>query len=669
MKRIICAVSGLGLITAGMAHGQVMTALPAEIEVVVTGHEAETPDRVTYDITQDPEAHSGIIADILRKLPSVTLSPNGAVALRGGAVTILVDGKAPPEGNAVIRNLPSGTVERIEIMATPSSQFAPAGTGGIINLITRRHRHMKRSGEVTAQVTTLGQGNASFSSTLETDRWTVNSQFYADHFIDRSVLYLHQEALNENADGYDITDREDHARAVSASVNGRLSAAWKLSDRAGLTFKGEAGRYDSVSRGITYYRGFDDFDERSDIRTNSRHSDVQVLYDYTGEARGEYLSLTAEHLQNRSRTASAYDQVGGYPYDTLYRSEGATDRAQGDYERRFGSARLTFGASLDRTGLDLQSGSESAELAIGLADYFDGFSASRTLSALYATWQMPVGPWTVLSGLRAEREQLQLEDTGKSDVLAWYPSFHAGRDLTDKARLKIDYSRRVLRPDLGEYDPVIRYFGAFKAFSGNPDLEPQTTDSYEIGYAYDEKDFGTDATLYYRETRGSFTGYAELTDNGLLLTSRINSGRSRSSGLELTWRGSLSKRLSYSANGNLSYTEFPFADGGTHSRFGWSGNVLLEYDADNGDQYQLNATGYGRALTLQGYSRGVCRLDASYQHPLDDKLSLAVSATDIFNTSRFSTIVDTRALKTVSTGRPNLRTLKIALTYRFGSGT
>lgn len=667
MKTIIYAISGLGLIAAGMAHGQVMTALPAEIEVVVTGHEAEALDRQTYEITQDPEAHSGVIADILRKLPSVTLSPNGAVTLRGGAVTILVDGKAPPEGNAVIRSLPSETVERIEIMATPSSQFAPAGTGGIINLITRRHSHMKRSGEVTAQVNTMGQGNVSLSSTLETDRWTVKSQFYADHFLDRSVLYLHQEAVNENADAYDITDREDHARAVSAAVNSRLSAAWKLSDRAGLTFKGEAGRYDSVSRGITYYRGFDDFDERSDIRSTHRHSDVQVLYDYTGEAPGEYLSLTAEHLQNRSRTASAYDQVGGYPYDTLFYSEGATDRAQGDYERRFGTGRLTFGASLDRVGLNLQSGSESVKLAIGLADYFDGFSASRTLTALYATWQMPVGRWTVLSGLRAEREQLRLVDTGKSDVLAWYPSFHAGRDLTDRARLKIDYSRRVLRPDLGEYDPGIRYFGAFKAFSGNPELKPQTTDSYEIGYAYDEKDFGADATLYYRETRGSFTGYAELTDNGLLLTSRINSGRSRSGGLELTWRGPLSKRLSYSANGNLSYTEFPYADGGTRSRFGWSGNVLLEYSAGNGDQYQLNATGYGRALTLQGYSRGVCRLDASYQHPLDDKLSLVVSATDIFNTSRFSTVVDTRALKTISSGQPNLRALKIALTYRFGA--
>lgn len=668
MKRIICAVSGLGLMAAGMAHGQVMTALPAEIEVVVTGHEAETPDRQTYDITQDPEAHSGVIADILRKLPSVTFSPNGTVALRGAAVTILVDGKAPPEGNAVIRSLASGMVDRIEIMATPSSQFAPAGTGGIINLITRRHRPMKRSGEVTAQANTLGQGNASLSSRLETDRWTVNSQFYADHFLDRSVLYLHQAALNENEDGYDITDREDHARAVSATLNGRLSAAWKLSDRADLTFKGEAGRYDSVSHGITYYRGFDDFDERSDIRSANRHNDVQVIYDYAGESHGEYLSLTAEHLQNRSRTASVYDQVGGYPYDTLFASNSVTDRAQGDFERRFGQGRLTFGASFDRTGLNLQSGSESAELAIGLADYFDGFSASRTLTAVYATWQMPVGPWTVLSGLRAEWEKLQLVDTVKSDALAWYPSFHAGRDLTDRARLKIDYSRRVLRPDLGEYDPAIRYFGAFKAFSGNPDLKPQTTESYEIGYAYDEKDFGADATLYYRETRGSFTGYAELTDNGLLLTSRINSGRSRSGGLELTWRGPLSKRLSYSANGNLSYTEFPFADGGTRRQFGWSGNVLLEYNTDNGDQYQLNATGYGRTLTLQGYTRGVCRLDASYQHPLNDRLSLVVSATDIFNTSRFSTIVDTRALKTVSTGRPNLRTLKIALTYRFGRG-
>ncbi len=657
-------VSFTSLALAGSA-----VAFDGPTEVVVTGQkggEGERSDRQSYDITHDPEAQSGVIADILRKLPSVNVSPDNQISLRGAVVTLLIDGKAPSEGNAAIRTLPSNGVERIEIMATPSAQFTPAGTGGIINIITRRRHSLKLSGDINGQMNTLGQGNTSLSATLEAGRWTLNGQAFADHLLDRSVLYLHQAALNETGDGYDITDREDHAQASADTTSARLSAAYKLSERADLTLKGEYGRYDSVSNGITYYRGFDDFDERSIIRSGNRHSDMQLLYDYVGESNGEYLSLIAEHTDYSNRTASAYEQVDGYPYDTLFQSEGATDRAQGDFERRFGRNRLTLGASLDRTSIYLQSGSESAELAIGLADYFGGFTASRTLSSAYATWQMPIGRWTVLSGLRAELDQLRLVDTGKSDAVAWYPSLHASRDLTDKARVKIDYSRRVLRPDLSEYDPAVRYFGAFKALSGNPDLTPQTTDSYEIGYAYDNKDFGADATLYYRDTRGSFTAYAELTDTGLLLTSRINSGRSQSSGIELNWHGPLSKRLSYSVSSNLFYTEFPFADGGTRKRFGWSGNALLEYDADNGDQYQINATGYGKALTLQGYSRGFTRFDASWQHPLNDRLSFVVSATDIFNTSRFSTVVDTLALKTDSSGRPNLRAVKIALAWRYG---
>jgi len=350
----------------------------------------------------------------------------------------------------------------------------------------------------------------------------------------------------------------------------------------------------------------------------------------------------------------------------VFGTTGTTERLQGDYERRFGPNRLTMGASLERTGNHLQSGFDSARAFFGLADYSDGFAATRMLSAVYATWQMPFGRWTVLPGLRAETERLRLGDTEKSDASNWYPTFHASRDLSDRARVKVDFSRRVLRPDLSEYDPAVRYYGALKALVGNPDIAPQTTDSYELSYGYDDKDFGADVTLYYSDTRGSFTAYAQLTDTGLLQTSRINSGRSQSHGMELTWHGPLSQRLSYSVSSNLFHSVFPFADGGTRSVLSWSGNVLLEYDADNGDQFQLNATGYGKALTLQGYTCGFSRLDASWQRPLNGKLSLVVTVTDIFNTARFSTVVDTLALKTVSSGRPNLRAVRLALTWRFG---
>jgi outer membrane receptor protein involved in Fe transport len=660
---MIAFLAALATSLAAGASAQV----PAN-EIVVTGQSPESIekiDRQTYDVTADPEARSGIIADLLRKLPSVVISADGQVSLRGAGVTILIDGKVPPAGNAAIRSLSSATVERIEIMTHPSAQYTPDGTGGIINIVTRKRHALKLSGDFSSQVNSRGQGNVSLSGKMDIGRWTLGSQVFIDHYQDHNILYFHQEAYGL-AEGFEISDRKEHSRSQADNATGGMSAAYALSAAATLTFKGEYGKYDALTTGVSVYSGIDNFAELSRVKAGNRHSDFQGMYEYVGNSNGEYLSVTAERSQYANRSISDYDQESGDIYGTWFDNRGTTNRVQGDYERRFGRNRLSAGVSVERTTSRVTSVQDSGALLLGLADYDHLFAGAQTLATAYATWQMPMGKWIVQPGLRAERLELELTDEGRSADFDWYPSLHVSRDLTDQARLKLNYSKRIFRPVLSDYDPSIRYYGGRNAFSGNPDLEPQTTDSYEAVYSHADKDSGLDATLYHRETRGDFSPYSEVTPAGLLLLTTVNAGHSRSSGVELTLRGPLTKHLSYSFDADLFYAQVPFIDGDSREQIGWSGNSLLAYDADNGDRFQLNATGFSKTLTWQGHANGFYRLDASYRHDLTDKLSVVASVTDLLNSSRFMTVVDTMALKTISSGRPNLRAVKIALTYSLG---
>lgn len=665
MTKTISASTGGLILAVWLASPATAQTVP---EVTVTGQAPEVIDKIdrrTYDLSEDAEARSGIIIDLLRKLPSVTISADGQVNLRGAGVTILIDGKVPPERNTAIRSLASVTVERIEIMTHPSAQYTPDGTGGIINIITRRHHALKLSGDFSSQVNSRWQGNLSLSGKVDTGRWTLGSQVFIDHYQDRNSLHFHQESYDP-ADGFEVSDREDRTRSKAENATGGLSAAYSLSDAATLTFKGEYGKYDSLTTGVSVYSGIDNFDELSWVKTGNRHSDFQALYEFVGASNGEYLSLTAERSEYVNRSVSDYDQGDGDIYGDWFDNRGATDRGQADYERRFGRNRLSAGFSIEHTNSRVASVLDSGALAIGLADSDNLFIGTQTVAAAYATWQMPLGKWIVQPGLRAEQLDLDLNTDGNSDDLDWYPSLHISRELTDRARLKLNYSKRVFRPALSDYDPSIRYYGGRNAFSGNPDLEPQTTDSYEAAYGYANKDFGLDATLYHRETRGGFSPYSEVTPAGLLLLTTINAGHSRSSGVELTLRGPLTKHLSYSFDADVFHARVPFIDGSSHDQIGWSGNGLLAYDADNGDRFQINATGFSKTLTWQGHTDGFYRLDASYRHDLTGKLSVVASVTDLLNSSRFTTVIDTMALKTISSGRPNLRAVKVALTYSLG---
>ncbi|MDV6329214.1 TonB-dependent receptor [Asticcacaulis sp. 201] len=644
-------------------------------EVVVVGKKPdaiEKIDRLSYDIESDPDAQTGVILDILRKLPSVTVSSDGKVQLRGANVTILIDGKVPADGNAVVKVLASADVERIEVITNPSAQFAPDGTGGIINIVTRKRRKVHLSGDLNLQANTLGQAGLSLSTTINSGPWSAGGQLRLDHGRNRTRLFERQAALNPDG-GYDVLDREDHLHTASDEATGGLSLEYRLSPRSSLSFKGNYGNYDAMTKGWSHYSGIADYDETSLVTSGSHNGDVLAQYDYRGDANNETLSLSFDHSDYANLTRSTYDRGDGDLYGTISDIGGNSDRVQGDYERRFGRRLLTAGLSIDRTfNRDVSRlDSRGTDLDLAVSDYDYAFSGTRTISAIYATWQTPWGRWTLLPGMRLEAAHLNLVgDVGVSD-LTLYPSLHISRYLNDTDRVKFSFSRRVSRPSIGEYNPNIQYWGNNLGVTGNLALKPQFTNAYEAAYDRNIGDFGMGATLYFRDTRGSFSPYSLVTADGLLLSTSINSGRSRSGGTELTLHGKVSKRVKYAINANLYYTQAPYIDGYVQKmrgRFSGSGNGLLEYNAPNGDQFQINLTGFGRRLTYQGQTSGAWRADMTYRRPLTDKVAVVVSMTDLFNSFHFRSVVDTALLKTESEGEANMRAIKIALSYRFGDG-
>src|SRR4051794_17825489 len=103
-------------------------------------------DRRSYTLGKDLQATTGSIADALRNLPSVDVDVQGNLSLRGDPnVTILVDGKPSPmfdgKGRAdALQQLPADQIERVEVITNPSAALNPEGSGGVINLITKKSR-------------------------------------------------------------------------------------------------------------------------------------------------------------------------------------------------------------------------------------------------------------------------------------------------------------------------------------------------------------------------------------------------------------------------------------------------------------------------------------------------------------------------------------------------
>ena len=188
--------------TAGSSLGQ--AAAPAVEDVNgdhATGLARTSRPRSTPRATRsgkDLLATTGSIADALRSLPSVEVDLQGNLSLRGDpSVTILVDGKPAPAfegaGRAdALQQLPADQIERVEVMTNPSAALNPEGSGGVINLITKKSRGGGLTGSAYSTVSTAGLKRAGVnfgynSSTLAvTASLSGNYQPNKGHTTDRA---------------------------------------------------------------------------------------------------------------------------------------------------------------------------------------------------------------------------------------------------------------------------------------------------------------------------------------------------------------------------------------------------------------------------------------------------------------------------------------------------
>src|SRR5699024_4290684 len=85
---------------------------------------------------------------------------------------ILIDGRRVADPQTQLRNMTGNQIERIEVLTNPGAQFPAQGTGGIVNIITRRNTQNGLGGSATASIGSYGSYDLRVSPTYGTGNWT-----------------------------------------------------------------------------------------------------------------------------------------------------------------------------------------------------------------------------------------------------------------------------------------------------------------------------------------------------------------------------------------------------------------------------------------------------------------------------------------------------------------
>jgi hypothetical protein len=97
-------------------------------------------DRTTYRASDFATARGGTASDVLSRLPSVSVSPDGEVSLRGTSDFIVYLNGRPTtmDPSMILAQVAANSIESVEIITVPGARYGAHGAGGIININTRR---------------------------------------------------------------------------------------------------------------------------------------------------------------------------------------------------------------------------------------------------------------------------------------------------------------------------------------------------------------------------------------------------------------------------------------------------------------------------------------------------------------------------------------------------
>ncbi|MFZ6765799.1 TonB-dependent receptor domain-containing protein [Undibacterium sp. Di26W] len=671
-------------------------------------------DRQVYDIKADVASTNGTAADALNNIPSVSVDPDGTVSLRGSTkVQILIDGKpsAMMQGDnrgASLNAMPSHDIESIEVINNPGAQFGNEGGGGpILNLVMRRNRQPGGFGVVNANVGSAGRYNSA-----------VSGSYHEGPFgIQGGVNFRHDGRNSVGEAVRDLINPDQHSTQTSSSAglnnSSGINAAitYNIGTKDTLAANFSYARRNNDQKSTDHYLNFGQINSDY-VRSTQRGGESTNYswggrYDHKGDINGEIMRVDLRVSGSDNASSNAYSNVyainpGAFP-DVHSKQNNANNIKivdfTGDYERPDDQGLLKMGykiannkSEFDTSYFNIDPISNSAILNPSRTN---SYNLDEANIALYGSYQLRLNEkWGVLAGLRTEYthidiQQLTARIEATNHYINYIPSFFASYKASDDTTIRFSYAHRIRRANANELNPFIVYRDDFNESSGNPKLKPAQTDSFEL--AYETRVIGLDMNIrgYYRTESDSILSRRIPISDTVVLTTLENGGGNHSSGIEFTLSGKLTPKLSINTSGNLLFIEQKIlttsgprilnANGQeipatssqeiTRSASSLSLRGRFNYQLTEQDQLQVSLNAQGKTLSGEGYRQPNSTANFSLRHTITPSLNLVLNVTDVFNSNKIETIVDTDTLKERNIRRYDGRLIYIGLSYRFGGVT
>ncbi|RCH53694.1 TonB-dependent receptor [Mucilaginibacter hurinus] len=512
-----------------------------EVEVTAERSTIENRiDKIVFNAEKDVTSAGGNVSDILRKVPLVSVDMDGNVSVRGDQnIRVLINGK--PSGAMAasvadaLRAIPADQVKSVEVITSPSAKYDAEGSAGIINIITKQKNMSGVSGTISGGIgTRQNNGNANFNYNKNRLSLSINA---GGNFTwpQTSITDLFQ-TLSPVSGTTTVNDNhsENTIKRYSTSNSATLNYDINNYNNISSTFRFNQGGFDldgwsdnEQKRGIeptVAYRGlttskttFGGFDWSADYTRKFKKEGHEVIFSgqwshskINNDFLYRYSAINPNQSGLNKGINNEYTAQADYtlPVSKLLKFEAG---GKGIF-RRLSS---DYNIYTDKLGGGIDA--NPADFTLDPLNSND-YEYNQSVYAGYGVLTFTLSDkYSILTGARYEHTAINGKPLGtpvpgldpfSADYNTFIPSLTVQRKLSATSTLKLSYSKRIQRPSLQFLNPYINRSNVFAQTQGNPELQPEISQTVDLNFNTFIKSSVINFSVYYKHTGNLIEGFA-----------------------------------------------------------------------------------------------------------------------------------------------------------------
>ncbi len=676
-------------------------------EVEVTAQKSQMQlalDKKIFNVGESLARVGGSASDILDNIPSVTVDVEGNVALRGSQnVQILIDGKPSGlvgiSGAEALRSLPADMIERVEVITNPSARYQAEGVAGIINIILKKERRDGINGSVSANVGYPSNYGASLNFNYRKNWYNLFVNYGIRYYDFSSEGYQERTYFTVEDPLTDVKHIEtlNLNNRQGFSNNIRFGSDFFLNERNTLStsflYRASSGESAEELTYLNYnlYEALLNSSLRNSVEEETEPTmEAELNYRRTYEREGQLLTATFQASRESEIEESTISERQRGDLDEVFlRQNTINDEGeksflfQTDYTHPFGEeGRWEAGV---RANWDENTNIYDVNQVIDgdwvfLDSLSNSFIYTENVYAAYGILGNKPGRFSYQLGLRAEYSDINSEllESGEEyprNYLSLFPSTHFTYALTDNSSVEWSYSRRIRRPGGRWLNPFISQEDKYSVRTGNPRLDPEFTNSVELGYLRHLPFASITSSIYYRHTTDIIervTTTIETDSFPIQVSMPMNLATENAYGLELVLNADIAEWWTTNTNFNF-YRQI--IEGGElegyenldlySDTYTWNARTNMQFKIAKGLSAQSTFFYRAPMERTQGRTKALYIVDAGISKDLFNKRgNLTLSVSDVLNTRRWRSITITDDFISEGEFQWRPRTFTLGFTYQ-----